>query len=549
MLPKNEISIGICVGFLACGALHGPAYSATQPAFWSVISPIATCFFQGGAPLSDPIPEPIVTGSISVSLETLADGLTNPNSGAGDPMGFGRLFVSDQPGILWAINTATGDKSVFMDLSSHLVSLGVFGPGSFDERGLLGFAFHPDYKDNGLLYTYTSEPLDGPADFSTMPPGTLADHQSVIREWHVPNPGDVASVVDPASTRVLLRIDEPQFNHNGGCVAFGPDEMLYISLGDGGGADDRDGQNFIGGPIIGHGLSGNGQNHGNVLGTIIRIDPDGTNSANGNYGIPADNPFVGPHPAVDEIFAYGFRNPWRFSFDSRRGDLYVGDVGQNDIEEIDIVVSGGNYGWNFKEGSFFFDHNGNNPGFVTDVDPGVPGGLIDPIAQYDHDEGIAIVGGFVYRGRAVPRLSNKYIFGDWNRNFFANNGRLFYLQINTGLIKELQLAGQDGLGLSLNGFGQDAEGELYVLGNTTGTPFGNTGVVQKIVSSIITPCPPDFNADGNVNVSDLLNLLASLGACPDPCPPACQADLNGDCNVNVSDLLALLANWGTCRRP
>ena len=224
MLHKKESCIG--VGFLVCGVLQGPAFSATQPAFWSVISPITTCFFQGGGPISDPIPEPIVTGPISVSLVTLADGLTNPNSGAGDPLDSGRLFVSDQPGILWAIDTTTGQKSVFLDLSSRLVTLGVFGPGSFDERGFLGFAFHPDYEDNGLLYTYTSEPLDGPADFSTMPPGTLANHQSVILEWHVPNPEDVASVVDPASARVLLRIDEPQFNHNGGCVAVGPEEML-----------------------------------------------------------------------------------------------------------------------------------------------------------------------------------------------------------------------------------------------------------------------------------------------------------------------------------
>ena len=182
MLLKNKICI--VVGILASGALAGPAFSATQPAFWGVISPIATSFFQGGGPLTDPIPEPIVVGSTAVTLVILADGLTNPNYGAADPLDCDRLFVTDQPGILWAIDTTTGQKSVFLDVSSRIVTLGVFGPGTFDERGLLGVAFHPDYEDNGLLYTYISEPLDGPADFSTMPPGSLANHQSVILEWH-----------------------------------------------------------------------------------------------------------------------------------------------------------------------------------------------------------------------------------------------------------------------------------------------------------------------------------------------------------------------------
>lgn len=164
--------------------------------------------------------------------------------------------------------------------------------------------------------------------------------------------------------------------------------MLYISLGDGGAAGDQG---------VGHVPGGNGQEPGNILSTIIRIDPDGDDSANGQYGIPDDNPFVGTS-GLDEIFAYGFRNPFRFSFDARTGEMYIADVGQNDIEEIDLGVAGGNYGWNIKEGSFCFDPNGADPGFVfecgaDDVPEEVE--LIDPIAEYDHDEGIAVVGGFV----------------------------------------------------------------------------------------------------------------------------------------------------------
>jgi glucose/arabinose dehydrogenase len=449
-------------------------------------------------PLEDPIPKEIKPGLTPVRLETVATGLTAPNWGTfapGDPY---RLFVTDQDGILWAIDLATGDKTVFADVSALLVPLGAFGVGTFDERGLLGVAFHPDYMDNGLLYTYTSEPLSGAADFpaSVPPPSDNPRdrfHESVITEWQVPDPGDPASVVDPTSRRVLLRIGEPQFNHNAGALGFGPDDMLYIALGDGGAADDQ-------GP--GHVAQGNGQDPSNVLGTILRIDPDGSNSANGQYGLPADNPFFpgggGPFGGdagctdgfCDEIFAFGFRNPFRFSFDKATGDLYAADVGQNDIEEVDVVVAGGNYGWRIKEGSFCFNANGDDRGFVEPSAACDSSGLIDPVAEYDHDEGIAIVGGFVYRGHSIAGLRGRYVFGDFSRQFFGNNGRLFALKkknivkrnrVKTSSIAELRLRGQDGLGLSLLGFGQDMDGEIYVLANATGVPFGDTGVVQKIV--------------------------------------------------------------------
>ncbi len=436
--------------------------------------------------LQDPIPEPIQKGLIRVTLDTVATGLTAPNWGTFAPGDFNRLFVTDQDGILWSIDLFTGDKTVFLDARDRLVELG-----GYDERGLLGVAFHPAYGSNGLLYTYTSEPQVNPPDFP-VPLGAPADHQSVVTEWRVPDPGNPASVVDPATARVLLRIGQPQSNHNGGAINFGPADMLHISVGDGGEADDQG---------DGHSPQGNGQDSTNVLGTILRIDPNGSNSANGQYGVPADNPFFpgGEQPyggqdgctdgVCDEIFAYGFRNPFRFSFDSSTGDFYAADVGQNDVEEVDMVVAGGNYGWRIKEGSFCFDPNGDGPGFVTDDPECGPVYLIDPVAEYDHDEGSAIIGGFIYRGSTIPLLRGRYVFGDYSESFFRAQGRLFFLkeknlgqdnQTNRSEIRELRLSGQRALGLFLLGLGQDASGELYVLGNTTGGPSGDTGLVLKV---------------------------------------------------------------------
>ncbi len=480
--------------------------------------------------LADPLPA-VAAGSVHVELQTLADGLTAPNWATHAPGDADRLFVTDQNGILWAIELETGEKNVFLDVSPLLVELGIFGPGSFDERGLLGVAFHPDYQSNGLLYTYTSEPVFKPSDFSTQPRGVLPDHRAVIREWQVPEPGNPDSVVDPTTSRALVRIDEPQFNHNGGAVNFGPDGMLHISLGDGGGADDQDLQGFIGGPIVGHGCIGNGADPSNVLGTVLRIDPMGTNSANGNYGIPPDNPFVGVEGFVEEIFAYGFRNPFRFSFDSLTGDLYLADVGQNHVEEINIVVAGGNYGWNVKEGSFTFATNGLQNGYATILEDADSDGLIDPIAEYDHDDGIAVIGGFVYRGIKIPALAGRYVFGEFAISF-NNDGRLFHLG-DDNQIEEFQLIDQPALALSLLGMGQDAAGEVYALANATGTPFGTTGVVLRIAPKL-----GDLDADGVVGINDLLTLLADWGK------GGVAADLDMNGIVGINDFLLLLGNWG-----
>ena len=303
---------------------------------------------------------------------------------------------------------------------------------------------------------------------------------------------------------------------------FGPDGLLYISLGDGGAGDDQG---------VGHVSGGNAQDITNILGSVIRIDPQFSNSDNGEYGIPSDNPFVGK-TGVDEIYAYGLRNPFRFSFDIMTGELWLADAGQNDIEEVDLVNKGDNLGWRIKEGTFLFGPNGDMDGFVFENSPGEPRDLVDPVAQYDHDEGVVVVGGFVHRGPRIESLQGRYVFGEFAETF-SNDGRLFLLDADNN-IKELQLVGRDEVGMSILGFGQDATGEVYVLANSTGTPFEDTGIVMRIETKT-----GDFDADGATDVKDLLALLAAWGSCSD-CPE--DIDMNG--TVGVPDLLALLANFG-----
>jgi glucose/arabinose dehydrogenase len=435
-----------------------------------------------GQGIDDPIPAKIKPAGVKIALKRVAGGFdapvwAGPAPGAANA---NRLFVADQTGKLYAVNLDTHAKRVFLDASGLLVPLGVGGPGTYDERGFLGFAFDPGYAQNGILYTYTSEPATGTPDYSTIPPGAPVDHQNVVRSWHVPQPGNAGSVVDPKSSRELLRVDWPQFNHDAGALVFGRDKMLYISMGDGGGADDQDRQETGNGPAVGHGPTGNGQNLGVPLGKILRINPHGSNSANGQYGIPPGNPFVGRSGAAPEVWALGFRNPFRFSFDRATGRLVVADVGQNDIEEVDVVHRGANYGWRVKEGTFLFDpagfgvtSTGASDGFVFANSPTRPSGLVDPIAEYDHDEGIAAIGGFVYRGPRIEGLTGRYVFGDLARTF-DNDGRLFVLRGHE--IRQLKR-----LGMFLDGFGQGRHGELYVLGNHTGTPSGATGQVLRIV--------------------------------------------------------------------
>jgi len=493
----------------------------------SLLSPtfVAVCALLGATstfahPAFDPYDDtrfaPITRFGPSVGVEVVATGLTAPLKGVTAPGQPNRLYVVDQPGILWAIDLTTtpGAKSVFLNVGptglNRLVTLGVCGPPSFDERGLLGVAFHPNYQQNGLLYTYTSEPNSAtlPATLPTFIPGT-PDHQNVIAEWRVPDPGNPASVVAPGSRRELIRVSWPQFNHNGSDLAFGPDGKLYISMGDGGSADDADGQLFVTAPphhpvcgeapTIGHQINGNAQKLNTPLGKVLRIDVNPPFSPGKQYGVPGDNPFVNMSGVVGEIWAFGLRNPYRFSFDRHTGNLFLGDVGQNDIEEVDIIVRGGNYGWNIKEGTLFFHINGNDVGTASrERDPArtIPHGLRDPIAQYDgHHEGHSVIGGFVYHGRGIPKLRGKYIFGDFTLVFrFPTGphdyGRLFSIKPSgkDGLrkISQLHVLPGGALSLALLGWGQDARGELYALGNISGLPFpdpeaGPTGRVLKLV--------------------------------------------------------------------
>jgi glucose/arabinose dehydrogenase len=301
------------------------------------------------------------------------------------------------------------------------------------------------------------------------------------------------NVVDPTTRRVLISFGKNAGNHNGGTVAFGPDGYLYLATGDGGNAND------VGASHIEPG--GNAQNLTTPLGKMLRIDPllpaltTGSAdpvSANGQYRIPTTNPFKAAGQ-VPEAYAYGLRNPYRFAFDRLNGELILADVGQNNIEEINRITLGGNYGWAIKEGEFLFDRSNGTIGAPPgNRSPGLPAGLIDPIKgtidtlQYDHGDGISITGGFVYRGTAIPELIGKYVFGDLAiRNAPPRvDGRLFYADLVTGVINEFripqfvndQLPNQ----VTVHGFGEDGRGELYAL--VTNTPANGTGgIVYKFV--------------------------------------------------------------------
>jgi glucose/arabinose dehydrogenase len=423
-------------------------------------------------------PTPIPKGPVRAQVLTVASGLTAPLGLVPPGDGSGRLFIYQQTGQVLILKNATVVATPFLNVASRLVSL---SPG-YDERGLLGFAFHPDFNNASApgfhkVYTYTSEPVSGAADF-TVPKSTAFDHQNVIAEWQVSSANPDA--IDPATRREVMRIDQPQSNHNGGQLAFRPaDRYLYISLGDGGAGND------VG---DGHSASGNAQDFSTVLGKILRIDPldpaltTGSAdfiSANGKYRIPQSNPFValvGPQVVVAEIYALGLRNPYRFSFDATSDQFVIGDVGQNNIEEVDLGASGKNYGWNKREGSYVFDPNSGAIG--PDLTPDTS--LTEPIAQYSHTDGSAVIGGFIYRGALLPALSGKYIFGDLAS---GSGGRLFYADLTNGVIQELRLGLPEApLGYFIKGFGQDTNGEVYVLVDSSEGPSGAGAKVLKIAT-------------------------------------------------------------------
>ncbi len=309
-----------------------------------------------------------------------------------------RLFVVEKRGriVVFENNPASMTTTNFLNLTNISTT---------SEQGLLGLAFHPNYNSNGYFYVYYT------------PTASL----SVISRFTV---SADANVADAGSEEVLLEIPQPLTNHNGGQISFGPDGFLYIAIGDGGGGGDPD---------------NNSQNRSNLLGNILRIDVD--NRENGlNYAIPSSNPFVNDAQVRPEIYAYGLRNPWRMSFDMQNGTLWTGDVGQGEREEINIITSGGNYGWKILEGTSCFSGDCETTGLTA------------PVFEYGHDNGDrSITGGFVYRGAAIPSLNGKYIYGDFV------SGRIWSLNTADNTI-ELVLESR----LSIASFGTDNDNELYV---------------------------------------------------------------------------------------
>jgi glucose/arabinose dehydrogenase len=346
---------------------------------------------------------------VEFRLIDVVSGLTNPLyvTHAGD--GSGRLFVVQQGGVIAVIQDGQLLEGPFLDVSG-LVSREALGTG-YTERGLLGLAFHPAYAENGLLFiNYTDR-----------------NGHSVVARYQV-SP-DNANHADPGSAAPLLYLQQPYANHNGGHMAFGPDGYLYVSFGDGGSGGDP---------------QGHGQNLTTLLGTILRLDVD----VDSGYSIPADNPFVNNRNARPEIWVWGLRNVWRFSFDRQTGDLYLADVGQNQWEEIQMQpaasAGGENYGWNAYEGTHIY--SGSAP--ASDV--------VMPFLEYEHRNGwCSVTGGYVYRGQNIPALQGYYVYGDWC------TGTVWTARQGPAGDWEAAIALESGR--SISSFGEDEDGELYLV--------------------------------------------------------------------------------------
>ncbi len=348
----------------------------------------------------------------TVKLVVVARGFAKPTDLQFVPGVDRRLVVLEKGGRARVVRLpAPGETPANAEHAGELFTVKVLTP---SELGLLGLAFHPRFSENGRFFAHYN-PDDGGA------------MRTKITEWHVP-PGRIGK--EPAREgRVVLEVPQPYQNHDGGQIAFGPDGMLYVALGDGGWMDDPE---------------GNGQNRATLLGAILRLDVEATGGA---YAVPDDNPFVGVAGARPEIWAFGLRNPWKFDF-ADRGRLIVADVGQNDWEEIDVVERGANLGWRIREGRHCFPPKSEC----------ARTGLVDPVFEYGRELGQSVTGGFVYRGRALPIAADRYVFGD-----FAT-GRIWALPatatLEPGRPAEAQLLGR--VPWLISTFGRDAEGEIYV---------------------------------------------------------------------------------------
>jgi glucose/arabinose dehydrogenase len=413
------------LGLVACSLATGSPRASSGPSATPLLPPSAAspgassgAFpSTAGTPLVTPSPRPTATATPSanpggpdqVVLERVASGLSDPVgvTNAGD--GSDRLFVIQRAGKVRVIEAGGRLLAApYLDLTARVRSGG--------ERGLLGLAFHPDFASNGRFYVDYTRAADGATIVSELTAGR--GHASA----------------DAATERILLTVSQPYANHNGGQIAFGPDGYLYIGLGDGGSGGDP---------------QGNGQNRQALLGKILRIDVDGSPASGKAYGIPSDNPYasggIAPGAGLPEIWAYGLRNPWRFSFDRGNDDLYIGDVGQNAWEEIDRQPAGSrggeNYGWNAFEGTYCY-------GACAGVK------AVAPIAEYSHSVGCSVTGGHVYRGTRQPALQGIYLFGDYCA------GTIFSMPAGTGAH---DFKGVAATGLNIASFGEGEDGEIYLV--------------------------------------------------------------------------------------
>jgi glucose/arabinose dehydrogenase len=430
-----------------------------------IIKLLATALLFAFAFSCDDEDTPIDEATINLNLIT--DGLASPVGLIESPDNSGRLFVVDQTGQIYIIKDGTRFAEPFLNIQTKLVARS----GPQDERGLLGLAFHPQFLSNGRFYVFYSAPLrpEGPEGW---------DHTNYVAEYNV---SDNENIADVNSETIILTMDHPQSNHNAGMIAFGPDGYLYISTGDGGGGDDNG---------VGHtddwypdNTGGNGQDiTENLLGSILRIDVNNESS----YDIPPDNPFVN-NDGLDEIFAFGFRNPYRFCFDPE-GKVILADAGQELYEEIDVIEKGGNYGWNVKEGAHCFstDNPDSAPSNCPDED--VDGNeLIDPVIEFANSRtnpnglGNVSIGGYVYQGEKLPSLNGHYLFGVLAQDPESTNGAIFAAPRSgtTWSYTKLSFNNQENgeLNMLLLGFGQDKNGEVYVL-TSSGTP--NSGKVYML---------------------------------------------------------------------
>jgi glucose/arabinose dehydrogenase len=463
-----------CNGPENCNAVTG-CFSAGEPctASQTCDEPTDTCINTALA---------IALVPIAGAAVTAGPGLSSPLQVTHTNDGSGRLFIVDQIGQIRVVDGGSLLGTPFLDISGLITPL----ESGYDERGLLGMAFHPQYSTNGRFFVRYSRPRTStgsePCDMDAR-----GCHEEVLAEYAVLGDPLTSNVADATSETIILAISKPQWNHNAGSVAFSSDGLLHFGMGDGGGAHDG-----ITDAPPSHGPIGSGQDPDTLLGKMLRIDVD----SGSPYAIPPSNPFASSAGA-DEIYAMGFRNPYRFSIDSGTGDIYVADVGQNRFEEIDVVTLGGNYGWAAREGAHFF-----NP-FAPNSNPGschsvfVTGGvdcasLDDPIAEYSHSSGgLAVVGGYVYRGLVYPDMFGMYVFGDFSADF-GPTGRLYYLDPSaTPLITVQEFHLPDGapLGKVLKGFGEDEDGELYVCASSDLGPGASTAGPGGGVVYLIVPAP------------------------------------------------------------